>query len=144
MGSVEVKSARVKRTIIRQDPEIMKEFGPCVPVKVTGNTAGQETLALIATGADGSYIDLEDAARMGLRPAGEHRSRNRRMAWRFPAFDASMEIPALGVTIGPPLMGLPLRASGAVWSAVIGQDALRGAELEINGREGAVRISREV
>ena len=62
----------------------MKEFGPCVPVKVTGNTAGQETLALIATGADGSYIDLEDAARMGLRPAGEHRSRNRRMAWRFP------------------------------------------------------------
>ena len=55
-----------------------------------------------------------------------------------------MEIPALGVTIGPPLMGLPLRASGAVWSAVIGQDALRGAELEINGREGTVRISREV
>ena len=55
----------MKRTTIRQDPEIMKEFGPCVPVKVTGNETTQETLAQISTGAAGSYIDLEEAARLG-------------------------------------------------------------------------------
>ena len=131
------------RTIIRQDPEIMREFGPCAPVKVTGKTAEQETLALISTGAAGSYIDLEDAAQLGLRRTGVHRSRNPDRAWQFPTFDAVMEIPALGVTIGPPLMGLPLRASGAVWSAIIGRDALEGAELEINGPDGAARISRD-
>ena len=93
----------MKRTTIRQDPEIMKEFGPCVPVKVTGNETTQETLAQISTGAAGSYIDLEEAARLGLRQTGEHLSRNLGRAWQFlPAFDAVMEIPALGVTIGPP------------------------------------------
>ena len=133
----------MKRTTIRQDPEIMKEFGPCAPVKVTGNEAAQETLAQISTGASGSYIDLEEAARLGLRRTGEHRSGNPGRAWQFPEFDAVMEIPALGITIGPPLMGLPLRASGSVWSAIIGRDALDGAELEINGPGGTVRISRE-
>ena len=133
----------MKRTTIRQDPEIMKEFGPCVPVKVTGNETTQETLAQISTGAAGSYIDLEEAARLGLRQTGEHRSRSPGKAWEFPTFDAVMEIPALGVTIGPPLMGLPLRESGSVWPAIIGRDALDGAELQINGPGSTVRISRE-
>ena len=133
----------MKRTTIRQDPEIMKEFGPCVPVKVTGNETTQETLAQISTGAAGSYIDLEEAARLGLRQTGEHRNRSPGLAWQFPTFDAVMEIPTLGVTIGPPPMGLPLRASGSVWPAIIGRDALNGAELEINGPGSTVRISRE-
>ena len=121
----------------------MREFGPCAPVKVKGKTAEQETLALIATGTAGSYIDLEDAARLGLRRTGAHRSRNPSRAWQFPTFDAVMEIPALGISIGPPIMALPLRASGAVWSAIIGGEALKGAELRINGPEGTVRISRD-
>ena len=134
----------MKRTTIWQDPEIMKEFGPCVPVKVTGDETTQETLAQISTGAAGSYIDLEEAARLGLRQTGEHLSRNYGRAWQFlPSFDAMMEVPALGITIGPPLMGLPLRESGSVWPAIIGRDALDGAELEINGPGSTIRISRE-
>ena len=134
----------MKRTTIWQDPEIMKEFGPCVPVKVTGDETTQETLAQISTGAAGSYIDMEEAARLGLRQTGEHLSRNYERAWQFlPSFDAVMEVPALGITIGPPLMGLPLRASGSVWPAIIGRDALDGAGLEINGPGSTIRISRE-
>ena len=74
----------MKRTTIWQDPEIMKEFGPCVPVKVTGDETTQETLAQISTGAAGSYIDLKEAARLGLRQTGEHRSRKPREGMGVP------------------------------------------------------------
>ena len=58
----------------------------------------------------------------------------------FPEFDAALEIPALDLTLGPPLRGLPLRESGMVWPAVIGQDALKRAELTVDGPSGLVRL----
>ena len=134
----------MKRTTIRQDPEIMKEFGPCVPVKVTGDETTQETLAQISTGAAGSYIDLEEAARLRLRQTGEHLSRNYGRAWQFfPSFDAVMEVPRWESPSARPSWGLPLRESGSVWPAIIGRDALDGAGLEVNGPGSTVRISRE-
>ena len=114
----------------------MREFGPCALVRVDG----REMEALIATGAAGSYIDLEEAARLGLRESRHHRGEGAKMDREFPEFDAALEIPALDLTLGPPLRGLPLRESGMVWPAVISQDALKRAELTLDGPSGLVRL----
>ena len=123
-------------TAYPQDPRLMREFGPCALVYVDG----REMEALIATGAAGSYIDMDEAARLGLRESGRHRGEGGRLNREFPEFDAALEIPALDLTLGPPLRGLPLRESGMVWPAVIGQDALKRAELTVDGPSGLVRL----
>lgn len=118
-------------------PRLLRIAGPAIEVSVNGRVG----VALLDTGASVSSLDITFAEALELPVSGTHRSTGATGEGDYPSFDASILIPVLGTTVPPPIGGLPLRAHGHPWDAIVGRDILCQYELTIDGKTGLIRFS---
>ena len=94
------------------------------------------------TGASVSSLDITFAEALELPVSGTHRSTGATGEGDYPNYDASLLIPVLNATVPSPVGGLPLRAHGHPWDAIIGRDVLCQYEFTVNGETGLIRLTR--
>ena len=119
-------------------PRLLRIAGPAIEVSVNEIVG----VALLDTGASVSSLDITFAEALELPISGTHRSTGATGEGDYPNFEASFQIPLLGVTIPSPVGGLPLRAHGHPWDAIIGRDILCQYEFTVNGETGLIRFTK--
>jgi hypothetical protein len=119
-------------------PRLLRIAGPAIEVSVNERTG----VALLDTGASVSSVDLTFAQALGLPVSGTHRSTGATGEGDYPNFDAPLSIPVLDVTVPSPVGGLPLRAHGHPWDAIVGRDILCQYEFTVNGETGLIRFTK--
>ena len=97
---------------------------------------------MLDTGASVSSLDIAFAQALGLPVSGTHRSTGATGEGDYPNFDAAFLVPILDIIIPSPIGGLPLRAHGHPWDAIIGRDILCLFEFTVNGSTGMIRFAR--
>jgi hypothetical protein len=118
-------------------PALLRFAGPAILVTINGRAGA----ALLDTGASASVIDLTFAQRLNLPTSGTHQTAGVTGAGQYPKFNATLNIPILGVALPSPIGGLPLRELGHPWDAIVGRDILCQYELTIDGKTGLIRFS---
>ena len=119
-------------------PRLLRIAGPAIEVSVNGRVG----VALLDTGASVSILDITFAEALELPVSGTHRSTGATGEGDYPNYDASLLIPVLDITVPAPVGGLPLRAHGHPWDAIIGRDVLCQYEFTVNGETGLIRLTR--
>ena len=99
-------------------------------------------MALLDTGASVSSLDITFAQALELSVSGTHRSTGATGEGDYPNYDAVLQIPVLDITVPSPIGGLPLRAHGHPWDAIIGRDILCQYEFTVNGGTGLIRFTK--
>lgn len=122
----------------QMSPRLLRIAGPAIEVSVNGRVG----VALLETGASVSSLDITFAQALQLPVSGTHRSTGATGDGDYPNFDASLHIPALGITVPSPVGGLPLREHGHPWDAIVGRDILCQYEFTVNGETGMIRLTR--
>ncbi len=117
-------------------PRLLRIAGPAIEVSVSARVG----VALLDTGASISSLDITFAQALELPVSGTHRSTGATGEGDYPNFDATLLIPILDVTVSSPIGGLPLRAHGHPWDAIIGRDILCRYEFSVNGETGLIRF----
>lgn len=119
-------------------PRLLRIAGPAIEVSVNGRVG----VALLDTGASVSSLDITFAEALELHISGTHRSTGATGEGSYPNFDAVLFISVLGITVPSPIGGLPLRAHGHPWDAIIGRDVLCQYEFSVNGETGLIRFTK--
>ena len=119
-------------------PRLLRIAGPAIEVSVNGRVG----VALLDTGASVSSLDITFAQSLELSVSGTHRSARATGEGDYPNYDAVVQIPVLGITVPSPIGGLPLRAHGHPWDAIIGRDILCQYEFTVNGGTGLIRFTK--
>ena len=117
-------------------PRLLRIAGPAIEVSVNGRVG----VALLDTGASVSSLDITFAQALALPVSGTHRSTGATGEGDYPNFDATLFIPVLDVSVPSPVGGLPLRAHGHPWDAIVGRDILCQYEFTVNGETGLIRF----
>ena len=119
---------------------VLEKSGPCIPVLI----GGLPFLALLATGATISLLDIPIARELGMPEAGTGSISGIAGKAEFPRFDGIVEIPWLETSVQAPVQGAPLRANDLPWHAIIGRDILLQFDLRINVPAGIISFLRDV
>ena len=119
-------------------PRLLRIAGPAIEVAVNRKVG----VALLDTGASASSLDITFAEALELPVSGTHRSTGATGEGDYPNFDASLVIPVLGIAVPSPIGGLPLRAHGHPWDAIVGRDVLCQYEFTVNGETGLIRFTK--
>ena len=97
--------------------------------------------ALLDTGAAFSGIDIGTARELRLVEAGSHQVIGVTGRGSYPTFEADMVVPAVGLTLPGPLIGVPLKNNGIMLDAIVGRDVICRYEFTMNAATGMIRFT---
>lgn len=118
-------------------------LGPILPVEIGFQSVAPVGDGLVDTGASESFIDDMLAQKLRLPQVEETEISGATGSAPAPVYLGQIHIPSLEDTIYGRFAGLPLRASGLHYAAIIGREFLREYVLMYDGRIGTVVITND-